>query len=157
MRHDGDSRIVDANGNRVREGLRILDDLARFVLDDAALAAEFKALRHAVTAALGGPGTSALAARDVEGDVGTTTTGAGEATRPDIASVAEAAGGRVAEGLRALEEMTKLAGRAEATAGEPTPCCAQWRGGGHAWGCQPGVGAVGGIACKSRPSTSPYT
>ena len=114
MRHDGDSRIVDANGNRVREGLRILDDLARFVLDDAALAAEFKALRHAVTAALGGPGTSALAAPDVEGDVGTTTTGAGEATRPDIASVAEAAGGRVAEGLRALEEMTKLAGRAEA-------------------------------------------
>ena len=105
----------------MREGLRVLDDLARFVLDDAALAAEFKDLRHAVTARLERFGTAPIAARDVEGDFGTETTTEGETTRPAIASVAEAAGGRVAEGLRALEEMSKLAGRPdEAAAFEAT-------------------------------------
>lgn len=111
MRHDGDARIIDANGNRVREGLRILDDLARFVLDDATLAAAFKDLRHEVSERLDELGTTPMAARDVEGDGGTATTVPGESTRPGVASVAEAAGGRVAEGLRALEEMSKVAGR----------------------------------------------
>ncbi len=105
----------------MREGLRVLDDLARFVLDDAALAAEFKDLRHAVTARLERFGTAPIAARDVEGDLGTGTTTQGETTRPAIATVAEAAGGRVAEGLRALEEMSKLAGQTdEAAAFEAT-------------------------------------
>ncbi len=41
-------RIVDANLNRIREGLRFLDDVARFALNDAALSGAFRALRHEV-------------------------------------------------------------------------------------------------------------
>ena len=45
-------RLLDAAENRAREGLRVLDDHARFALDDAALTAECKALRHALGAVL---------------------------------------------------------------------------------------------------------
>ncbi len=31
------ARILDANGNRAREAARVLEEYARFVLDDAAL------------------------------------------------------------------------------------------------------------------------
>ena len=81
-------RLLDANANRAREGLRVLEDLARFVLDDAPLAGEAKALRHALTIAL--PRDLALH-RDTPGDVGTTLTAAGERDRPDLRAVAAAA------------------------------------------------------------------
>ncbi|MDG2132970.1 MAG: hypothetical protein P8J88_05725, partial [Phycisphaerales bacterium] len=51
MRHDGLERLVDANANRVREGLRTLEDLARFVMDAPETARDLKGVRHEVTAA----------------------------------------------------------------------------------------------------------
>ncbi|MFH5804188.1 hypothetical protein ACG2DA_09050, partial [Alienimonas sp. DA493] len=45
-------RLLDAAENRAREGLRVLEDHARFVLDDAGLTGELKAIRHALAAAL---------------------------------------------------------------------------------------------------------
>jgi thiamine-phosphate pyrophosphorylase len=44
-------RILDANLNRAREGLRVGEELARFVLVHAGLQREFKALRHDLTLA----------------------------------------------------------------------------------------------------------
>ena len=47
-------RILDANANRAREALRVVEDYARFVLDDAALSGELKQLRHDLATATAG-------------------------------------------------------------------------------------------------------
>lgn len=102
-------RLLDAAANRAGEALRVVEDHARFVLDDAGLVAECKAMRHELTAALAGlPLGERLAARDTVGDVGTAITTAGEATRRDPADVATANVRRLQESLRSLEEYAKL-------------------------------------------------
>ncbi|MCH2154342.1 MAG: hypothetical protein MK089_13465, partial [Phycisphaerales bacterium] len=40
------ARMADAAFNRAREGLRVLEDLSRFILDDAATATQLKQARH---------------------------------------------------------------------------------------------------------------
>ncbi len=39
-------RLIDANFNRAKEGLRVCEDILRFVFDDRTLTARFKTLRH---------------------------------------------------------------------------------------------------------------
>ena len=58
-------RLLDANANRAREALRVLEDYARFVLDDGALQAGLKSLRHdfAQASAPGWPRRSSTATR----------------------------------------------------------------------------------------------
>lgn len=108
-RKNGLQRVLDANANRAREGLRVMEDAARFILDDAPLASELKGLRHTITshctALLGGMTSSA---RDTAGDVGTQEDLPSECSRPDLVSVVEAAGHRASEALRALEEFAKV-------------------------------------------------
>lgn len=104
-------RIIDANANRASEGARVLEDAARLGLGDAALAARCKALRHGLRGALSGiDGMELLASRDTPRDVGTTMTGAMEGERAQMAEVCSAAGKRMAEALRVLEETVKLLG-----------------------------------------------
>lgn len=101
-------RIVDANANRAREALRTLEDAARFLLDDGALSESAKTIRHGLVAALEPLGPVAvLAARDVRGDVGTRITTEAERTRSAASAVAAAAGARLGESLRSIEEWTK--------------------------------------------------
>ncbi|MBU4342736.1 MAG: thiamine-phosphate pyrophosphorylase [Candidatus Omnitrophica bacterium] len=45
-------RIIDANLNRTREGLRVCEDILRFVIVDKKLANSTKLIRHAATRAL---------------------------------------------------------------------------------------------------------
>jgi thiamine-phosphate pyrophosphorylase len=45
-------RIMDANANRAREALRVMEDTARFALGDPALTEDLKALRHELREAL---------------------------------------------------------------------------------------------------------
>ncbi|MGL4462466.1 MAG: Clp protease N-terminal domain-containing protein, partial [Planctomycetia bacterium] len=47
------ARIVDANANRAREALRVMEDYARFVLEDRELGRTIKELRHELRDALG--------------------------------------------------------------------------------------------------------
>ncbi|HEV7225389.1 MAG TPA: thiamine phosphate synthase [Pirellulales bacterium] len=101
-------RIVDAAANRAREGLRVLEDFARFALDDRRLTGEFKQLRHALAAELSQISAAELvAARDTWADVGTQLTSAAERRRPDLPSVLVANFKRVQEALRSLEEYGK--------------------------------------------------
>lgn len=115
------ARIIDANANRAREALRVMEDVARFVLDDADLCADLKTLRHdlaaAISAAAAGFGGEAalLAWRDTPGDVGTTVTTDAESRRPGLRAVAAAAGKRLTEALRSIEECAKI-GQASAPA-----------------------------------------
>ena len=102
-------RLLDANGNRAAEGLRVLEDVARFVLDDARLAGLAKNLRHALRQ---GVPAQAVHARDTAGDVGTTLTAAGEMQRARPLDLVRANAARVAEAVRAAEEAAKLLGDA---------------------------------------------
>ncbi len=42
-------RIIDANLNRAREGLRVCEDTARFILNNSNLSLRFKRIRHRLT------------------------------------------------------------------------------------------------------------
>lgn len=100
-------RILDANANRAREALRVMEEAARFVLDDASLAAPIKSLRHDLAAAMNRlPALDAN--RDTPGDVGATTRARRPLGRESVADVARAAGARLSEALRAIEEYAKV-------------------------------------------------
>ncbi|MBU6413377.1 MAG: thiamine phosphate synthase [Planctomycetes bacterium] len=110
-------RIIDANFNRAREALRVLDDVARFALGMQQLVSQIKHLRHELHAVLTQCGIDELlrvSARDIEGDVGTEVTSSGEQTRSGMRGVALAAGGRLTEAMRSIEEQLKLLGKGEA-------------------------------------------
>lgn len=101
-------RIVDANLDRVAEGLRVAMDLVRFALDDEAGSLRFRQLRHEILAlAEQLPRLSArrLECRDSEADVGRAL-GRGDAgRRPE--KVFSANVHRAQEGLRVLEELAR--------------------------------------------------
>jgi thiamine-phosphate pyrophosphorylase len=106
---DPAERMLDANLNRAREALRVLEDFARLGLDDATLAAAAKGLRHALADAVRAADLNGLiAARDIVGDVGCAIAGAGEYTRAALADVVVAAGKRLTEALRVIEEVGKI-------------------------------------------------
>lgn len=104
-------RILDANFNRAREGLRVLEEIARFVLEDGNLAGRCKHLRHRLRALQqnipgGLPGL--LVARDPAGDVGVDLRAEQEWQRSSYLDLLAANFKRVQEALRALEEYAKF-------------------------------------------------
>lgn len=101
-------RLLDANLNRAREALRVLEDYVRFVHDSAPVARELKQLRHELAAATAHIAREALHARSVETDVGRTISTPQETTRTDVRHVVLAAGKRLTEALRSLEEYLKV-------------------------------------------------
>lgn len=106
-------RILDANLNRAREGLRVIEETARFILDDRVLTAELKDLRHLITslaASLPGGPVELVSARDSEGDVGAGSWSEGERARDSVYNLVQANFKRVQEAARVLEEFGKMAG-----------------------------------------------
>ncbi len=99
-------RILDANTNRAREALRVMEEAARFCLDDADLNRRLKALRHDLAAAL--EPLPLTPNRDAPGDVGAAIKTPRESARGSLADVALAAGKRLSEALRSIEEYAKL-------------------------------------------------
>ena len=101
-------RILDANLNRAREGLRVSEEIVRFAMDSAPLQKGFKKCRHALKSALERLGASELVkSRDSGGDVGKGPSKL-EDPRKDLEGVFMANVQRVKESLRALEEFSKL-------------------------------------------------
>jgi len=101
-------RMIDASLNRAAEGLRSLEEIARFVLADSTLTSQLKSLRHdlqAATATLSRQ--SLLEARDTESDVGTSIRGAGEYHRSNLLDILIAAASRTQQSLRVIEEASK--------------------------------------------------
>jgi thiamine-phosphate pyrophosphorylase len=108
-------RILDANFNRAKEGLRVCEDLCRYIWDQRTLTRAFKDIRHELTGIIVGLDMQrALEARHIQGDVGRATS-VSESKRKDIDAVFSANSQRVKESLRVLEEVTKLidAGRSK--------------------------------------------
>ena len=100
-------RIIDANINRTGEGLRFLEDVARFLLNDSYLTEQLKALRHDIVQSVGDYGVNLLTRRDSEGDVGILNTQTAE-EKSDALSLVRANAKRVEESLRVMEELAKL-------------------------------------------------
>jgi thiamine-phosphate pyrophosphorylase len=103
------ARILDAGFNRAREGLRVIEDYGRFVLEDAFLTGQLKELRHELTAVFAEHGPQHLVvSRDTIGDVGTTISLGSERERASLGEVVEANCKRLQEALRSLEEFAKI-------------------------------------------------
>ena len=101
-------RILDANLNRAKEGLRVCEDISRYVWNQASLTKQIKGLRHDLTTAMGKLDMfKVLDSRAVEQDVGRGSIES-EFKRKDMAAVFLANAGRVKESLRVLEEVCKL-------------------------------------------------
>jgi thiamine-phosphate pyrophosphorylase len=102
-------RILDASLNRATEGLRVVEDYARFVLDDPFLTRQAKSLRHDLTTAASAVSPADRhAARDTQHDVGTAIPTDGEWRRSDSWDVCAAGLKRAEQSLRSLEEYGKL-------------------------------------------------
>src|SRR5689334_1319132 len=102
-------RILDAALNRASEGLRVVEDYVRFVLDDPFLTGRAKAIRHDLAAAaVAIPMLDRHAARETQQDVGTSISTASESVRRDAADVCGASLKRTEQSLRSLEEYGKL-------------------------------------------------
>ena len=103
------SRILDASLNRASEGLRVVEDYVRFVLEDASLTRKLKDVRHRFGEASRGLDLgSRINSRDTTGDVGTHIMTPSEQFRESPRAVLAANFSRVAESLRSLEEYSKL-------------------------------------------------
>ncbi len=104
-------RVMDANLNRAKEGLRVCEDICRFVYDHRGGTNGLKTIRHQLTDAAVGVGIPKLvAARNIEGDVGKTTVKS-ELARRKIDDIFYANAQRVKESIRVLEEFAKLKDR----------------------------------------------
>src|SRR3989338_1365916 len=107
-------RIIDANINRSREGLRVCEDIARFILNSPTLTKELKSIRHNISniIKLSVANSKVLfESRDVEKDVGKNSQIISEMKRRDPIDIFYANIERSKESLRVLEEFFKLMDR----------------------------------------------
>lgn len=98
-------RLIDANVNRCREGLRVLEDTARFIFDDGAMYRSLRALRHKVDVITRERYCELISKRDSKHDSGRVLE---EGKRENIESIVRANFRRVEESLRVLEEYSRL-------------------------------------------------
>ncbi len=100
-------RLVDANLDRVVEGLRVVGEVLRFVAEREDLTASVRNLRRKIVAAvkcIPQLQAKAIAARDSETDVGRNLPSGGYR---DILDIAHANWSRVQESIRTLEEVSR--------------------------------------------------
>lgn len=101
-------RILDANYNRASEGLRTLEEIARFRANASQLQLQLKSLRHQLASALQFlPVEELLKSRSATGDVGPENSLRSELERTSLEEIQTAAAHRIQQALRALEEFSK--------------------------------------------------
>ena len=98
-------RILDANLDRAREGLRIIEEWCRFGINNQQLAQECKQLRQELAQ---WHSAELRQARDTPSDVGTELSHPQEEKRDSVNSLLQANICRTQEALRVLEEYGKL-------------------------------------------------
>ena len=105
-------RIIDANLDRSSEGLRFLEDVARFLLNDTTLSQQLKAMRHDLANKTKPLRAKLLSQRDSEHDVGAGRENAiaseVKSSQQDLSGLITANAKRVEESLRVVEELAKL-------------------------------------------------
>jgi len=103
-------RIIDANLNRIGEGLRVLEDIARLLLDDADLSQQLKDMRHEMVKVDLSLEQQFLQARNSEGDVGIYLEASNQKKYKELSTTVVANARRVQEAMRVLEELAKNPG-----------------------------------------------
>ncbi len=101
-------RIIDANVNRLGEGLRVLEEFARMALDDRELTQRLKDTRHQTTILPTSLLVKLLEARDSAADVGGDMNVTEAEPSRGINETVIANSRRIQESLRVLEELAKL-------------------------------------------------
>ena len=97
-------RVVDANLNRLKEGIRVVEDIMRYRDNNKELSSQLKSLRHKARI---DETKELLQNRDSINDVLRTSTES-EQTRSDIVNILTANFKRAEESARVLEEIFKL-------------------------------------------------
>jgi len=97
-------RLIDANLNRLREGIRVVEDIFRYIYNDKDTALKLKSLRHKART---DNYNQLLETRDVKNDVLRSSIKS-EQNRDDLYSILIANFKRAQESSRVLEEFTKL-------------------------------------------------
>ncbi len=98
-------RIIDANFNRAREALRVMEEYCRFGLNNPVLSGCAKQCRHRLCESMKGIDPKKLLLnRNVDGDVGKELKVDGQLQRQSVEDCFTAASKRASEALRALAE-----------------------------------------------------
>jgi len=97
-------RVIDANLNRLKEGIRVIEDMARYANNDRELSSRLKTLRHLAKIEDIQP---LLKSRDAQNDVLRPTIES-EMERSSIESIIIANYKRAQESSRVLEELYKV-------------------------------------------------
>lgn len=97
-------RLIDANLNRLREGIRVVEDIFRYIYNNKEISTKLKSLRHIARTK---NYYEILETRDVENDVLRESIKS-EQNREDLNSILIANFKRAQESSRVLEELTKL-------------------------------------------------
>lgn len=103
-------RILDANLNRLREGIRVIEDIFRYTYNDKEKSTKLKTLRHKCRIECD---DKLLECRDIVNDVLKSTTKS-ESSREDLQSIITANFKRTQESSRVIEEILKLTNSHEA-------------------------------------------
>ena len=97
-------RLIDANINRLKEGLRVIEDICRYIHDDKILTPKIKSLRHKLQLA---HDINRLKHRNIDDDIQKVSTKS-ELARSNLADLIIANFSRTQESSRVLEEFFKL-------------------------------------------------
>ena len=102
-------RVLDANLNRAREGLRVCEEIARLGLEDPSLTRRCQRLRYGVDLAAGSlPRFKMLQTRDARRDIGRPSRRGAVRPHHTVEDLVAANLRRVQEAFRVLEEFTRL-------------------------------------------------
>jgi hypothetical protein len=97
-------RLLDANLNRLREGIRVIEDIFRYIYNHKEISSKLKTLRHQSRI---DKYPELLDSRDIQNDV-LKTSNESELQRENIDSILIANFKRAQESARVLEEFGKL-------------------------------------------------
>jgi thiamine-phosphate pyrophosphorylase len=99
-------RMLDANINRACEGLRVVEDICRFVFDDEINSTHLKEIRHFLRTLF--PDSALIEARESRDDVGKGVLKYGSENRSGLTDLVKANIKRAEEAFRVIEECAKL-------------------------------------------------
>lgn len=103
-------RIIDANINRAKEGLRVVEEICRFVLENEVLTSKFKKLRHQMCQLNNKLVDYALllTSRDSLADPGLAISAQNKEKRKNYVDLVISNMSRAEESCRVLEEISKF-------------------------------------------------
>lgn len=103
-------RIIDANINRAKEGIRVAEEVCRFVLEDEKLTSKLKKIRHQLSQLNNKLVNYSLllASRDSNADPGLSISAKNKEKRKDYIDLVISNMCRAEEACRVLEEISKL-------------------------------------------------